>query len=412
MNYQRNNLPSVPWWVIILGFLFFPPAGVVLLIYKLIQDSHPKHTGWYTQQTQQARQQTGQAQQPCQTVQNAPPPASRARHTGKVYTPQRKFPYVRLKSGKALTVLGAFFAVTFGFAAVTAGLDWLPNYPWYALQDAMAPGLMACVGLGMFVWGRFRANQTKKFRRYLARIGNDPLIPLRPLAESIPADMDEVCETLQDMIDYGVFGDRAYIDFASETLVVDSTVARPKPAAKSVQKEPAKPAEEKTLTPEDKILQEIRRANDLIPDEVISAKIDRIEEITRHILTYLNKHPERSSELHTFLDYYLPTTLKMLHTYAELDAQQLNGQNVSATKARIEGILDKVVEGFELQLDKLFEGAMLDISADIDVMERMLQRDGLSNDLKMPKVDGDDAPYSPRLTLDPDTPGGTAAAGH
>ncbi|HIS52030.1 MAG TPA: 5-bromo-4-chloroindolyl phosphate hydrolysis family protein [Candidatus Onthomonas avicola] len=408
MNYQRNNLPSVPWWVIILGFLFFAPAGVVLLIYKLIQDSQPKNTGWYTQQTQQAQQ----AQQSGQAAQSARPQTSRTRHTGKIYTPKRKFPYVRLKSGKAQTVLGALFAVIFGFAAVTTVLDWLPNYPWYALQDAMSPGLMACVGLGLFVWGRFRANQTKKFKRYLARIGNDPLIPLRPLAESIPADMDEVCETLQDMIDYGVFGDRAYIDFASETLVVDSTVARPKPAAKPAKAEPPKPAEDKTLTPEDKILQEIRRANDLIPDEVISAKIDRIEEITRHILTYLNKHPERSSELHTFLDYYLPTTLKMLHTYAELDAQQLEGQNVSATKTRIEGILDKVVEGFELQLDKLFEGDMLDISADIDVMERMLQRDGLSNDLKMPKADAGDAPYSPRLTLDPDAPGGTAAAGH
>ena len=70
------------------------------------------------------------------------------------------------------------------------------------------------------------------------------------------------------------------------------------------------------------------------------------------------------------------------------------------------------ISRYNIIIDKLFEGDMLDISADIDVMERMLQRDGLSNDLKMPKADAGDAPYSPRLTLDPDAPGGTAAAGH
>ncbi len=397
MNGPRRNLPTVPWWVVIMGFIFAAPAGAVLLIYKLITDSMPSQTPWQgSTMDSQAMQQHSQA-------------IYQARHrqaTGQVYAPQRKFPYVKLKEGRGITIAGGVIVGIFGLGAVSSLLEWLPfhslDYLWYALQDAMIPGLFACAGLAMVVWGRFRANQARKFRRYLARIGNDPLIPLRPLAESIPADMDEVCETLQEMIDYGVFGDRAYLDFASETLVVDGAVARPAPKPRPAARPDA------SLSPEDKILREIRLANDRIPDEVVSAKIDRIEEITHHILTYLNKHPERSSELHTFLDYYLPTTLKMLNTYAELDAQQHAGQNVSATKARIEGILDKVVEGFELQLDKLFEGDMLDISADIDVMERMLQRDGLTEDFRIPQADGAEG-YTPRLTLDPDEPGSTAA---
>ena len=103
----------------------------------------------------------------------------------------------------------------------------------------------------------------------------------------------------------------------------------------------------------------------------------------------------------------------MLNTYAELEEQGMTGQNIETTKRRIEGILDKVVEGFELQLDKLYEGDMLDISSDIDVMEKMLQRDGLSGatNLRNRSVQAQASQgYTPSLTLDPAQNGTSAAA--
>lgn len=429
-NNSSQNLPDVPWWMIIAGFATFTPVGIALLLYKIFRESKPDPQRW-TQQSSSIRQDTsynvrqdanssvrrdaGKNKQV--TVQKQSSGSSRAQvkahsqRSGGSYTPQRRFPYVKLKSGKAFTIWGAILALTFGTAVGSIIIDWGFSYPQYILQEAFVPFIFAGIGLGLIIWGQHKSHQTKKFKRYLARIGNEPLIPLRPLAESLPAEMDEVYSTLQDMIDLGVFGDRAYLDVATETLVVDNAVARPVQRPKAA---PSQPAPD--LSSEDKILQEIRNANDRIPDAQISRKIDRIEEITRHILTYLKKHPERSSELHTFLDYYLPTTLKMLNTYAELDAQQLDGDNIAATKGRIENILDKVVEGFELQLDKLFEGDMLDISSDIDVMEKMLQRDGLSGEMKIPKappIPQQPEHYTPNLTLTPDQPGsgsGTAAA--
>lgn len=403
MNNRNNNffqtLPDIPWWAIVLGFMFFTPLGIGLLVCKILKDSHPNPQRW-TQPP--AQSQEAQTQPPAKRAQTRP---RNTRTAG--YNPARSFPYVKLKSGKGLTITGGIIAAVFALAVGTIFMEWGLDYPRYFLEDAFVPMVFTGAGIGMVLWGRFQASRTKKFKRYLARIGNEPLIPLRPLAESIPASMDEVCETLQQMIDTGVFGDRAYLDIAAETLVVDSSVARPAPVVKQTPSQPKEP----DLSSEDKILQEIRYANDRIPGEEISRKIDRIEEITRHILNYLKKHPERSSELHTFLDYYLPTTLKMLNAYAELDAQQLDGENIAATKHRIEGILDKVVEGFELQLDKLFEGDMLDISSDIDVMEKMLQRDGLSGDMKMRKsVQAQAAQgYTPSLTLDPDQTGSATA---
>lgn len=410
-----QKLPDLPWWLIFISFFIAAPLGIVLLLIKIARDSAPKSSPRQTRNSVQGnltvRQDTHYDVPSSRTVTGKGGSSSARQTRGSSQSPsvQSRSRYAKLKSGKGFTLFGAIFAVVFGVVVGNICIDLGFSYPQYILEEAFVPMIFACGGVGMFLWGRHLSSQNKKFRRYLARIGNEPLIPLRPLAESLPADIDEVYDTLQRMIDLGLFGDRAYLDMASETLVMDASVAKPAPKPKAEAAPSGQP-----LSSEDKILRQIRDANDRIPGEEISRKIDRIEEITRHILTYLKKHPERSNELHTFLDYYLPTTLKMLNTYAELDAQQLEGDNISVTKERIEQILDKVVEGFEAQLDKLFEGDMLDISSDIDVMEKMLQRDGLAGDMKMPKAPAtpkESQGYTPKLTLTPDQDNsGTAAA--
>ena len=101
--------------------------------------------------------------------------------------------------------------------------------------------------------------------------------------------------------------------------------------------------------------------------------------ITAKILDYQRQHPEKSPQLHSFLSYYLPTTLKILRAYAQLEDQEVAGENITAAMERIEGMMDKVVEGFEKQLDQLFQGDALDITSDVEVLERMLSKDGLSS---------------------------------
>ena len=92
---------------------------------------------------------------------------------------------------------------------------------------------------------------------------------------------------------------------------------------------------------------------------------------------YQRSHPQKSPQLHSFLSYYLPTTLKILRSYAQLEDQEVDGQNISAAMERIENMMDKVVEGFEKQLDQLFQGDTMDITADVDVLEQMLAQEGL-----------------------------------
>lgn len=126
-------------------------------------------------------------------------------------------------------------------------------------------------------------------------------------------------------------------------------------------------------------LRQMRQLKDKIKDKKIIGQIDRLESLARSIFNHVAKNPVKVSQIHKFMNYYLPTTLKLLSAYAELSAQGVRGKNITATMRKIESIMDTVVVAFEKQLDSLFSSDALDISTDITVLEGMLQREGLTD---------------------------------
>jgi hypothetical protein len=299
-------------------------------------------------------------------------------------------PFPKIKDGKVLMVAGAVLTAFFGLITVYGVVDMLSYAePLWIVEDNLFPFMCTGISAGMYLWGRFKNKQAKTFRKLLTIIGDAKRVSVRTLSEASGVAYHKVCDLLQTMIDAGYLGYRSYLNMATGELVLDgSAVTVPQPEEK--QEAPAAPQPELTQEEDIGLLAQIRKVNDAIPDAEMTRKISRIEEITSHILDYQDKHPDKAADLRKFLSYYLPTTLKILNTYAELDRQRVSGENVTATKQRIEGMMDKVVEGFELQLDKLYENEMLDISSDISVMETMLSQDGLSNDesrtMRVPKA--------------------------
>ena len=232
------------------------------------------------------------------------------------------------------------------------------------------------VGLGMLLTGREQRGRMERYTNYLAYIGANRQVSLAPMAAAMDVSVRRLTRDLRKMLATHVLP-TGYLDLkAGKLMLTEMGYTEPEP-----EPEP-QPEPEKNQQPsqEDEILREIRLINDLIPDPVISAKIDRIEEVTHKILQYQKTHPQRTEQLRTFLNYYLPTTLDILRSYARLDAQGVEGENITAAKQRIEGMMDKVVEGFEKQLDKLFSSDAMDIAADVQVLENMLKKDGLSGD--------------------------------
>ena len=161
--------------------------------------------------------------------------------------------------------------------------------------------------------------------------------------------------------------------------------AEPKAAAEPEPK-PKRPSTgdaelDKILDERDMAISEMRRLNDAIADEKISAQIDHLEDVTGKIIDHVVEHPRKKSQITRFLNYYLPTTLKLLNAYDRMDAAGISGVNIDGTKGKIETMMDTVVAAFDKQLDALFGDVALDISTDITVMENLLAQEGLSGGL-------------------------------
>lgn len=145
-------------------------------------------------------------------------------------------------------------------------------------------------------------------------------------------------------------------------------------------------------------LTEMRRLNDSIQDETLSAQLDRLESISGKIFRQVQKEPRQLPQIRKFMSYYLPTTLKLLRAYEEMSHQNVQGENISGTMERVRGMMGTIVTAFERQLDSLFGDQALDISTDITVLENMMAREGLSDD-PIHRSQSDDSPDEGGITL-------------
>lgn len=134
----------------------------------------------------------------------------------------------------------------------------------------------------------------------------------------------------------------------------------------------------------DRAVGEMRRLNDSIEDPVLSQQIDHIEATTGKIFQYVMAHPDRKGQIRRFLNYYLPTTLKLLNAYDRLDEAGISGVNIDGAKGRISEVMKAIVDGFDRQLDALYQGEVMDINAEIKVLQSLLTGDGLADQGNIP----------------------------
>ena len=173
-----------------------------------------------------------------------------------------------------------------------------------------------------------------------------------------------------------LFPDRGY-----EIPDEEKASPRPEPQAQAKQesKSTGNPEIDKLIAERDRALGEMRRLNDTIEDAVISGQIDHLEDVTAKIIDAVVEKPAKLPQLRRFLNYYLPTTLKLLNAYDRMDASGVSGANVDGAKGKIEDIMGTICKAFDKQLDGLYGEEALDISTDITVLENMLSQEGLGD---------------------------------
>ncbi len=129
-----------------------------------------------------------------------------------------------------------------------------------------------------------------------------------------------------------------------------------------------------------KAIAEMKRLDDNIADPTISAQIVRLQELSGKIFAQVEQNPEKLPQIRKFMNYYLPTTIKLLNSYDRMSAQGIEGENLDKSMKSINEMLDAAIVAYKKRLDSLFENQALDIETDIAVMNKMLAREGLSGE--------------------------------
>ncbi len=240
-----------------------------------------------------------------------------------------------------------------------------------------------CVALGggaMLLSAFTNRRKARAFARCITVSGTEGIVDIASLSATLGMRSSELDRQLTEMIDRGYYGEKAYIDHRRGLLVIDPAdmrdVYRREDEAKKTEAQREQEAQQSEY---ERIIAAIQQADEDIDDEVMSAKIRRMQSLTAAIFREVEAHPEKKPKITRFMSYYLPTTLKLLNAYARIEEQGVSGENMAKAKADIEGIADTLVDGYEKQLDTLYRAEAMDIAGDVRVIEQMMQADGLSS---------------------------------
>lgn len=308
-------------------------------------------------------------------------------------------------SGILFTVFGWIFLPITGIAILVLTLLGLIMNRM-SLFGTIASGIFPFLLISLFLTikgSKIRA-RLRRFYRYISLFKNRGYYSIKDLSAQTQLSRKFIIKDLRKMIALGMFPEghiddqatcimlnqenyRQYLQLQKnlqmqKTETAKSTSSRPvsEPVTSTQPKEEAPINSELQAAIENgrSCIRQIREANDAIPGEEISIKLDRLETIVDKIFTHVERHPEQLMEIQKFMEYYLPTTLKLVTAYKEFDLQPVQGENIRSAKFEIETTLNTINHAFETLLDSLFEDAAMDITTDISVLETMLAQEGLT----------------------------------
>ena len=365
---KKKNDVDVGGWILIAALFAFGlwPIGLIALISKL--SDKPKKVN-------SSRGGTRTSTSPNANV--------TARSTNKVEKTvvqtakqMNRAPKASDKTARILMIVGAAITAIFGISLVTM-LGEVIAYGWYSyMMEELFPmcGFFAG-GVAMLVAGQRMKRRSARVARYLAVMGERGYISVEELCTVTGKSRKKIEGDLDYMVEKGLLGTGAYLD-SGRGIFFRSADAFADYANATAKKENVTPKEANEGYAG--ALRAIRSANDRIADPVLSEKIDHLETVAGKIFREVEQHPEKQQQAATFLNYYLPTTLKLLDSYAKFEEAGIEGENLSRAQERIEETMDALIKGFDKQLDDLYRNEAMDIDSDIRVMENMLRRDTAS----------------------------------
>lgn len=304
-------------------------------------------------------------------------------------------------SGVLFTVFGTITSIGFGIAIfVLTILGFTLGSLFHTVAIGLSPLLILSIIL--LLNGNSIRKRLKRFESYILIMKGQNYYSIDDLAKATRSSKKFVAKDLHKMIESGMFPQghiddekswfilnnatyRQYLEL-QKGIAMNNIESKDRKNFKKVEDEKIKdtlsPEIRKSIDEGRSFVLKIKQANIAIPGEEISHKLDRLEKVTGKIFDYVEIHPEKFDEIKKFIEYFLPTTLKLLDGYKKLDYQSVQGENILNSKKEIERTMDTINLAFENLLDDLFQDMTMDISTDISVLEIMFAQEGLTHESK------------------------------
>ena len=284
------------------------------------------------------------------------------------------------------------------FIAVTAGLfvgaEAAPGAVMLVLSLFTIGVTAAFAALAMS--GRKGITRMTRYVKYRSVLMKKSFASVKELSEATGVPEEKVVKELKELTAMGFFK-QGHFDKKETTFICADEIYRlyqqSEESERIRQQEEAERRKQAGYIPDEVVellekgneyVRKIHEANDKIPGEEVSRKLDRMENIVARIFAEVQKNPSLAGNLNMFMDYYLPTTTKLMDAYIDMDAHPVQGENIQNAKEEIEGTLDTINDAFENLLDSFFKETALDVSTDISVMKNMMRQQGLTpDDLEM-----------------------------
>lgn len=274
----------------------------------------------------------------------------------------------------------------------------------WAIQHILGGFLtVAAAGFGaLSLFGASRARRINRLEKYKSLLSEKHYASVKELAEAVGRSEKKTVRELKEMIQEKTFP-QGHLDAEEKTFMLSDEFysryqelqIRKQEIRKAEEAEEAEyaglPSEVVQMIRKGRnYIKEIHESNDAIPDPVISEKLDRMETIVTKIFEEVREKPALARKLNTLMDYYLPTTEKLLKAYRDLGKEPIQGENIQNTRREIENSLDIINDAYEALLDSLYENEALDLTTDISVMKTVMKQQGLTpGDLKAQEAKGE-----------------------
>lgn len=259
------------------------------------------------------------------------------------------------------------------------------------------------VSIGFILLGKNKIQLISKAKRYVKLCGNKMYAQLEELATQVGISTAKVTRELRRILRKGIIPS-AHLDKMATHLMLNDVVYKQyldaeksrllqekekteKSAATKKQENTAEQTElEQMVSEGHDAIRKLRDMNDLIPGEVISAKLYQLESLLKEIFERVQKEPSQMNRMHKVMSYYLPTTLKLVEAYHEFDKVSNQGEEIASAKKEIESTLDAINNAFVELLNNLFQDKVFDVTTDAQVLQTMLASEGLTKEMEMVTV--------------------------